>query len=85
MSGRRIASRPLKQPRLRQRLGAPAFQTAARNDVSLLRGAAQVLVSIQGMILIGDPYFNEPSVERMRATAEGAATSAEYNFGVRPP
>jgi len=43
----------------------------------------QVLLSIQGMILIGDPYFNEPSVEKMRATSEGAATSAEYNFGVQ--
>ena len=66
-----------------QRLGALASRTAARYGVSLLRVAAQVLVSIQGMILIGDPYFNEPSVEKMRATAEGA-TSAEYNFGVRP-
>ena len=67
-----------------QRLGALASRTAARHGVSLLRVAAQVLVSIQGMILIGDPYFNEPSVEKMRATAEGAATSAEYNFGVCP-
>ena len=42
----------------------------------------QVLLSIQGMILIGDPYFNEPSVDQMRGTSEGAATSSEYNFGV---
>jgi hypothetical protein len=34
----------------------------------------QVLLSIQGMILIGDPYFNEPSVEQMRSTAQGAST-----------
>jgi len=43
----------------------------------------QVLLSIQGMILIGDPYYNEPSVDQMRGTAEGASTSAEYNFGVQ--
>ena len=36
----------------------------------------QVLLSIQGMILIGDPYFNEPSVEQMRSTAQGASTCA---------
>lgn len=43
----------------------------------------QVLLSIQGMILIGDPYYNEPSVDKMRGTAEGTSTSAEYNFGVQ--
>ena len=31
----------------------------------------QVLLSIQGMILIPDPMYNEPGYERMRGTAEG--------------
>ena len=39
----------------------------------------RVLVSIQGMILVGDPYFNEPGVEAVRGTKEGDAASARYN------
>ena len=31
----------------------------------------QVLVSIQGMIFIPDPYFNEPGYEGIRGTSEG--------------
>ncbi|XP_065914560.1 ubiquitin conjugation factor E4 A-like [Dysidea avara] len=39
----------------------------------------QVLVSIQGLILIKDPMFKEPSYERIQGTEEGNAKSAEYN------
>ncbi|KAK9839472.1 hypothetical protein WJX81_004216 [Elliptochloris bilobata] len=39
----------------------------------------RVLVSIQGMILIGDPYFNEPNVEGMRGSREGDKASRRYN------
>jgi hypothetical protein len=39
----------------------------------------QILLSIQGMILISDPYFNEPNVERMRGQAEGNKASSSYN------
>ena len=39
----------------------------------------QILLSIQGMILISDPYFNEPNVERMRGQAEGTKASNGYN------
>ena len=39
----------------------------------------QILLSIQGMILISDPYFNEPNVERMRGQAEGNKASNSYN------
>lgn len=35
------------------------------------------------MILIDDPYFNEPNVERMRGSAEGDAASKRYNVEVR--
>ena len=39
----------------------------------------QVLVSIQAMVFVGDPYFNEPNVEQMRHQAEGIAASAALN------
>ena len=39
----------------------------------------RVLVSIQGMILVADPYFNEPGVDAVRGTPEGDAASARYN------
>jgi baculoviral IAP repeat-containing protein 6 len=43
----------------------------------------QVLLSIQGMIFVEDPYFNEPAYEGMRGTAEGAAASLRYNSELR--
>ncbi|DBA74342.1 hypothetical protein WJX77_011104 [Trebouxia sp. C0004] len=39
----------------------------------------QILLSIQGMILISDPYFNEPNVEQMRGQTEGNKASSSYN------
>lgn len=39
----------------------------------------QVLVSIQSLILVPDPYFNEPGYERSMGTAEGTRNSAQYN------
>ena len=45
-------------------------------DVSTLR---QVLLSIQSLILVPDPYFNEPGYERNMGTAQGNALSASYN------
>ena len=39
----------------------------------------QVLVSIQGLILVNDPYFNEPGYERGRGTAAGKKQSDIYN------
>lgn len=43
----------------------------------------QILLSIQGMIFVEDPYFNEPNVERMRGTSEGNITSMRYNAELR--
>jgi ubiquitin-protein ligase len=43
----------------------------------------QVLLSIQGMILIPDPMYNEPGYEGMRDTPEGNERSAQYNAGIR--
>jgi baculoviral IAP repeat-containing protein 6 len=39
----------------------------------------RVLVSIQGMILVDDPYFNEPGADAVRGTPEGDAQAARYN------
>jgi ubiquitin-protein ligase len=46
-----------------------------RNKSTLL----QVLISIQGLILVNDPYFNEPGYERDRGTSRGKAASDKYN------
>ena len=50
-----------------------------RNNSSIL----QVLVSIQSLILVSDPYFNEPGYEGLRGTREGNELSASYNSTIR--
>ncbi|XP_008195667.1 baculoviral IAP repeat-containing protein 6 isoform X2 [Tribolium castaneum] len=42
----------------------------------------QVLVSIQSLILVPEPYFNEPGYERSRGTPAGTQSSREYNANV---
>lgn len=39
----------------------------------------QVLVSIQSLILVPDPYFNEPGYEASMNTDEGRKNSEDYN------
>ena len=39
----------------------------------------QVLISIQGMILIEEPYFNEPGFERTAGSGTGQQESERYN------
>ena len=41
----------------------------------------QVLISIQSMIFVPDPYFNEPCFASSRNTAQGKAASREYDEG----
>lgn len=43
----------------------------------------QVLVSIQSLILVNEPYFNEPGYERSRGTAAGTANCREYDSNIR--
>ncbi|OWF45700.1 baculoviral IAP repeat-containing protein 6-like isoform X2 [Mizuhopecten yessoensis] len=43
----------------------------------------QVLVSIQSLILVSEPYFNEPGYERSRGTTSGTASSREYDANIR--
>jgi ubiquitin-protein ligase len=43
----------------------------------------QVLVSIQSLILVEQPYFNEPSFEQSMGTAAGTKLSGAYNSVIR--
>lgn len=43
----------------------------------------QVLLSIQGMIFISDPMFNEPGYEAIRSTPEGNKRSNQYNANIQ--
>lgn len=43
----------------------------------------QVLVSIQSLILVPEPYFNEPGYEREIGTKQGERRSLEYSMPVR--
>uniref|UniRef100_A0A0N5A1Y6 UBIQUITIN_CONJUGAT_2 domain-containing protein n=1 Tax=Parastrongyloides trichosuri TaxID=131310 RepID=A0A0N5A1Y6_PARTI len=42
----------------------------------------QVLVSIQSLILVSEPYFNEPGYERSRNTDNGKAASFDYDLNI---
>ena len=41
--------------------------------------AAQVLVSIQGLVLVPKPYFNEAGYEKQAGSGEGERNSLLYN------
>ena len=41
----------------------------------------QVLISIQSLIMVPDPYFNEPGYEQYINTDAGRKMSSEYNLG----
>jgi ubiquitin-protein ligase len=43
----------------------------------------QVILSIQSLILVDDPYFNEPGYERSMNTPEGKKHSSLYNENIR--
>uniref|UniRef100_A0AC34RKZ8 UBC core domain-containing protein n=1 Tax=Panagrolaimus sp. JU765 TaxID=591449 RepID=A0AC34RKZ8_9BILA len=43
----------------------------------------QVIVSIQSLILVTDPYFNEPGYERSRNTPAGQQASRDYDANIR--
>lgn len=43
----------------------------------------QVLVSVQSLILVEDPFFNEPGYESLMGTAPGKIQSDRYNQRVR--
>ena len=53
------------------------------NAASSQSGTVQVLISIQGMIFIDDPYFNEPGYQSSAGTQHGNAQSEAYNRNIR--
>ena len=42
----------------------------------------QVLISIQSLIFVNDPYYNEPSFDRQRGTQHGKSQSKKYNDNI---
>lgn len=44
----------------------------------------QIMISIQSLILIDDPYFNEPGYTTQINTAHGKNESLKYNLGIYP-
>lgn len=42
-----------------------------------------MLVSIQSLILVPEPYFNEPGFERSRGTPTGDQSSRDYSANIR--
>jgi hypothetical protein len=44
----------------------------------------QVLVSLQSLVLVPDPYFNEPGYAASRGTPQGKAESTNYNRALVP-
>ena len=46
-------------------------------------GILQVLISIQSMILVPDPFFNEPGYESMKTSNSGMYSSEVYNAKIR--
>lgn len=50
------------------------------NETSTL---LQVLVSIQSLIMVAEPYFNEPGYDSLMGTADGKASSDTYNRNVK--
>ena len=42
-----------------------------------------MLVSIQSLILVSEPYFNEPGYERSRGTPTATQNSREYDANIR--
>jgi hypothetical protein len=56
-----------------------AWSRMEKDESTLL----QVLVSIQALILVAEPFFNEPGDECMIGTMEGKVESEEYNNNIR--
>uniref|UniRef100_A0A915PSQ5 UBC core domain-containing protein n=1 Tax=Setaria digitata TaxID=48799 RepID=A0A915PSQ5_9BILA len=43
----------------------------------------QVIVSVQSLILVAEPYFNEPGYERSKCTQAGQQASRDYDANIR--
>lgn len=61
----------------------PPWEISTPGWISGQSTLLQVLISIQSLILVPDPYFNEPGWERDRGTARGDKMSEAYNKKIR--
>lgn len=61
------------------RLSLISRHEAFRPVADLSRVVSQVLISIQSMIFVSDPYYNEPGYEASRNTAAGRESSQRYD------
>lgn len=51
-------------------------------SIALVQSSLQVLVSIQSLILVDDPYFNEPGFESSMHTDSGRQQSRAYSANI---
>ena len=56
---------------------------AGESWIPNLSSFIQVIVSIQSLIMVDEPYFNEPGYERAIGTESGKENSMEYNDTIR--
>ena len=56
------------------------FGHLATNATSLM---LQMLISVQSLIFVDEPYFNEPGFENTMHTPEGDQASKAYNQNIR--
>lgn len=62
-----------------------AFKHLAVTDAAFLlprsphkSSLLQIFVSIQGLVLVREPYFTEPAFEKLRGTKEARVSSRQY-------
>ena len=53
------------------------------NGIALTHPVLQVLISIQALILVPQPYYNEPGFEASMGTPAGDAETLKYNCIIR--
>ena len=58
------------------------FVVVLRDDRKV---CVQMLISIQSLIFVDEPYFNEPGYEGTMHTPQGDAASRAYNQNIRYP
>ena len=61
----------------------PPYVAVTFHSMAMPTPGLQVLVSIQSLILVPQPYYNEPGYERTMGTPEGDRENAKYNSEVR--
>lgn len=71
-------------------IGSEANQSGANIAALLFRSPhksslLQIFVSIQGLVLVREPYFTEPAFEKLRGTKEARVSSRQYKCELSLP